>query len=47
MRVVLLPLEVENGVDDVFERFRTGNVAILRDVADEESRDVLPFRREQ
>ena len=47
MRVVLLPFEVEHRVDDVLERLRPGEAAVLRDVADEEGRDVLPLGRKQ
>ena len=42
-----LALEVEHGVDDVLERLRSGEAAVLRDVADEERRHVLALRREQ
>ena len=41
MRVVLLALEVQDRVDDVLERLRAGEVAVLGDMADEERRDVL------
>ena len=47
MRVMTLPFEVQHGVNDVLERLGTGEAAILRDVADEERRHVLPFGREQ
>ena len=47
VRVMLLALEIEHGVDDVLERLRAGETAVLRDMADEERRDVLPFRGEQ
>ena len=40
---MLLAFEVEHGVDDVLERLRPGEVAVLRDVADEKRRDVLPL----
>ena len=42
-----LAFEVQHRVDDVLERLRTGEAAVLRDVADEERRDVLPLRGEQ
>jgi hypothetical protein len=38
-------LEVEDGVDDVLEDARPRDRALLRDVADEEDRDVLPLRK--
>ena len=47
MRVMAFAFEVEHGVDDVLERLRTGDVAVFRDVADEERRDVVALRREQ
>ena len=47
MRVMLLPFEVEHRVDDVLEHLGARQAAVLGDVADEEGRDVLPFRREQ
>ena len=47
MRVVALALEVQHRVDDVLERLRAGEAAVLRDVADEERRDVLPLGGEQ
>ena len=34
----LLALEVEDGVDDVLERFRPGDRSFLRDVADQKYR---------
>ena len=47
MRVMPLALEVQHGVDDVLERLRAGEAAVLGDVADEEGRDVLSLGREQ
>ena len=47
VRVMLLALEIEHRVDDVLERLRAGEIAVLRDVADEKGRDVLPLRGEQ
>ena len=47
MRVMALALEVQHRVDDVLERLRPGEAAFLRDVADEERRDVLRLGREQ
>ena len=44
VRVVMLPLEVEHRVDDVLERLRPGEAAVLGDVADEKDRDVLALR---
>ena len=43
MRVMLLPLEIQHRVDDVLERLRAGEAAVLGDVADQERRDVLPL----
>jgi hypothetical protein len=36
-------LEVQNGVDDVFEHLRPREAAVLGDVPDEKRRDVLAF----
>ena len=47
VRVMALAFEVQHRVDDVLERLRAGEAAVLRDVADEERRDVLALRREQ
>ncbi len=47
MRMMALAFEVQHRVDDVLERLRAGEVAVLRDVADEHRRDVLSFRGEQ
>src|SRR5439155_23344614 len=47
MRVVALALEIEDGVDDVLERFRAGEAAVFGDMTDEKRRDVLPLRRKQ
>ena len=47
MRVMPLAFEVEHRVDDVLERLRAGEVAVLRDVADQERRDVVALRGEQ
>ena len=44
---MLLPFEVQHRVDDVLERLGAGEIAVLRDVADEEGRDVLALGREQ
>src|SRR5262245_32642911 len=35
------PLEIQNSVDQVLERFWSGNGAILRDVADQKDRNML------
>src|SRR5206468_12437106 len=43
-RVETLALEVEDGVDDVLEDARPRDRALLRDVADEEDRNVLALR---
>src|SRR5438876_12415826 len=45
--MVTLALEVQGSVDDVLERFRPGQAAILRHVADEKGRNVLTLRGEQ
>ena len=45
--VVPLPFEIQHRVDDVLERFRSGQAAFLGYVSDEEGRDVVPLRREQ
>jgi hypothetical protein len=45
--VVALTFEVQHGVDDVLERFGTGEAAVFSDVPDQEGRNVLPFGREQ
>ena len=42
-----LAFEIEHRVDDVLERLRTGDVAVLGDVADQERRDVVALRGEQ
>ena len=34
-------------VDDMLERLRTGQTAVLRDVPDEERRHILPLRHEE
>ena len=47
MRVVPLAFEVQHRVDDVLERLRSGEAAVLRDVADEDGRDVLSLRGKQ
>ena len=47
MRVVALSFEVQDRVDDVLQRLRTGQAAVLRHVADEKRRNVLTLRREQ
>ena len=44
VRVMTLPFEVEDGVDDVLERLGAGEVAVLGHVPDEERRNVLPLR---
>jgi hypothetical protein len=47
MRMMALAFEIQHRVDDVLERFRPGEAAVLGDVADEKRRHVLTFRREQ
>jgi len=47
MRVMTLALEVEDGVHDVLERLRSGEVAVLGHVADEDGRDVLTLGGKQ
>ena len=47
MRMVALAFEVEHGVDDVLEGLGTGEAAVLRDVTDEERRDVVPLGGEE
>ena len=47
MRVMPLAFEVQHRVDDVLERLRPGEIAVLRDVADEHRRNVLSLRREE
>src|SRR5437762_5931760 len=42
-----LAFEIEHGVDDMLERFRAGEVPVLRYVPDEERRDVLPLGFEE
>ena len=45
--LALLALEVEHGVDDVLERLRPGQAAVLGDVADQEDRDAAALGQEQ
>ena len=47
MRVMPLAFEIEHGVDHVLERLGAGEAAVLRDVADQERRDVVALRGEQ
>ena len=47
MRVVALAFEIQHGVHHVLERLRTGETAVLGDVADEERRDVVALRGKQ
>ena len=47
VRVMLLALEIEHGVDDVLEHLRPGEAAVLGDVADEDRRQVPPLRGEE
>src|SRR4029077_14912560 len=47
VRMVALAFEIQHRVDDVLERFRSGEAAVLRDVADEEGRDVLSLGGEE
>ncbi len=47
MRVVTLAFEVQDGVDDVLERLRSGEASVLGDVSDQEDRHVLPLGGEQ
>jgi hypothetical protein len=47
MRVMPLAFEIQHGVDHMLERLGAGNVAVFRDVADEERRDVVAFRGKQ
>ena len=47
MRMVTFSLEVEHRVDDVLERFGSGEAAILGDVSDQQRRHVLILRHEQ
>ena len=42
-----LALEIQHRVDDVLERLRTGEAAVLRHVSDEQRRNVPPFRGEE
>ena len=42
-----LAFEVQNGIDDVFERFRARETAVFGDVPDKEGRNVLAFRGKQ
>src|SRR4030095_9361642 len=41
MRVMPLAFEIEDGIDDMLEYLRASQAAILGDVADKHSRDVL------
>ena len=47
MRIVALALEVQDGVDDVLQRFRPGQAAVLRHMADQQGRHVSTLRRKQ
>src|SRR5262245_63505376 len=42
-----LAFEIEDRIDDVLQRLRPREVAVLRDVADKNGRNVLPFRGKQ
>ena len=44
-RCVALAFQGEDRVDEMLERLRPGQRAVLRDVADEDDRDPLPFRQ--
>ena len=39
MVVMALAFEIQNGIDDVLERFRAGNRSVFGDVADQEDGD--------
>src|SRR5919204_4115905 len=45
--MMALALEIQHGVDDMFERLRTRKAAILRHVAHEKCRNVAALRHEQ
>src|SRR5438105_15668462 len=45
--MVTLAFEIEDGVDDVLERLRPGEVTVLRHVTDEHRGYVLPLRGKQ
>jgi hypothetical protein len=47
MRMMTFSLEVEHRIDDVLERFGSGEAAILGDVSDQQRRYVLILRHEQ
>jgi hypothetical protein len=47
MRVMPLALERQDGIDDVLEHLRSGEAAVLGDVADEDGGNVLALRGEQ
>ncbi len=45
--MVPLALEIQHGVDDVLQRLRAGEIAVLRDVADQHDGDIFPLGCEQ
>ena len=47
MRVMTLAFEVQDGIDDVLERLGASQAAVLRDVADQERRNVVALCRKQ
>src|SRR5204862_932072 len=47
MGMMPLAFEIQDGVDDVLERLRPGERAVLGDMAYKKGRDVLSFRGEQ
>ena len=47
MRVMALAFEIQHRVDDVLQRLGAGEIAVLRDVADEHNRNVAPLGGEQ
>ena len=47
MRVMALAFEIQDRVDDVLQRLRAGEIAVLRDVADEHDRHVAALGGEQ
>src|SRR5262249_39877372 len=47
VRMLPRALEIKHGIHDMLESFRSRNSAVLRDVSDEEDRDVILLRPEQ
>src|SRR5262245_78355 len=47
MRVLARSFKIQNRIDDMLERLRTGQRAVLRDVADQKNRHVMFLRPEQ